>query len=103
MRKRLQLAFMPTRTTTVATSLLFLPSALFSAIAFSAICLMMSSPARAWADEGDGVPHMIATDDHGRKIYVNDDAPAQKRVAVPQPKRTLVCPARYRTALIGSG
>ncbi len=79
MRKRLQLAFMLTRTTTVAACLLFISSV--------SICAL-SAPARAWADEADGVPHMIATDDHGRKIYVNDDAPAQKHAATTaQPKR----------------
>ena len=66
MRKRLQLALMLTASTVIATSL--------------PLC----------ASEGDGTPHGIATtQEHGRKIYVNEDAPAKARQAeTPQPKRS---------------
>lgn len=79
---RLPIASMLTRTTTVATSFFFLSS-------FLMVLGAISAPTQVRADEGDGVPHMIAsTDDHGRKIYVNDDAP-QKHVATnAQPKRS---------------
>ena len=71
MRKRLQLALMLTATTTIATS-------------FSLI------PPKVWAAEGDGPSSAItSTDEHGRKIYVNDDAPARPRqTQAPQPKRS---------------
>jgi len=66
MRKRLQLALMLTASTVIATSL--------------PLC----------ASEGDGTPHGIATtQENGRKIYVNEDAPAKARQAeTPQPKRS---------------
>jgi soluble lytic murein transglycosylase-like protein len=72
MRKRLQLAFMLTATTAIATS-------------FSLI--------RAWAAEADSTSHtsqlITATDEHGRKIYVNDEIPAQKHATpAPQTKRS---------------
>jgi len=73
MRKRLQLAFMLTATTAIATSLsITLPS--------------------VWAAEADGTRQAISTtEEHGRKIYVNDDAPAQKRVqAAPSRRSSLV-------------
>ena len=79
MRKRLQLALMLTATTAVATSFSFL----------------MAAP-RAWAampiavDDGGDAPQVITpTDEHGRKVYVNDPAPAKARpVEAPQPKRS---------------
>jgi len=77
MRKRLQLALMLTATTAVATS-------------FSLFC----APPRAWAavmvNEGEDTPQVITpTDEHGRKVYVNDPAPVQvRRVEAPQPKRS---------------
>jgi soluble lytic murein transglycosylase-like protein len=68
MRKRLQIALMLTATTAIATS--FPPT--------------MS---RAWAAEGDSTNQGITTtEEHGRKIYVNEDAP-RARPTAPQPKR----------------
>jgi len=66
MRKRLQLALMLTVGTTIATSL----------------------PLNAWAAEADSSGHGItATEEHGRKIYVDEDAPAKPRVTpAPQSK-----------------
>jgi len=66
MRKRLQLALMLTASTVIATSL--------------PLC----------ASEGDGTPRGIATtQENGRKIYVNEDAPAKARqTEAPQPKRS---------------
>lgn len=62
MRKRLQLAFMLTATTAIATSLF----------------LSLASP-RAWAAEGDGRSEAITTtDENGRKIYVNEPVPVRK-------------------------
>jgi len=70
MRKHLQLAFMLTATTAIATS------------------FALTSP--AWAAEADGTPRGIATtEEHGRKIYVNEDGPARTRpTEAPQPKRS---------------
>jgi soluble lytic murein transglycosylase-like protein len=71
MRKRLQLALMLTATTAIATSFFL-------------------HPAPVWAAEGDGKPELITTtQEHGRKIYVNEPAPAEKH-ATPsaQPKRS---------------
>ena len=84
MRKRLQLALMLTATTAVATS-------------FSLSVLI--APPRAWAavavtdgapEGGEDTPQVITpTDEHGRKVYVNDPAPAKARpVEAPQPKRS---------------
>jgi len=43
----------------------------------------------AWAAEGDTVSRIATTEEHGRTVYVNDDAPAKERAVVaPQPKRT---------------
>jgi len=71
MRKRLQLAIMLTATTAIATS-------------FS-----LTAP-NVWAAEVDGTRQGITTsEEHGRKVYVNDEAPAHKRVAaVAQSKRS---------------
>src|SRR5258708_40188183 len=73
MRKRLQLALMLTATSAIATS-------------FSLFCALP----RAWAAEGEGKPEMITpTQEHGRKIYVNEPAPAEKHASeTPQPKRS---------------
>jgi len=73
MRKRLQFALMLTATTAIA--------------AFSP--LFVGAP-RAWAAEGDSRAEMITpTEEHGRKVYVNEDAPAQKRGTQPsQSKRS---------------
>ena len=75
MRTRLKTAFMLTATTALATS-------------FS-----LSTPA-VWAAEGDGPLQVITTtEEHGRRVYVNDDVPAAhaRQVPAPQPKRaTLV-------------
>jgi soluble lytic murein transglycosylase-like protein len=71
MRKRLQLALMLTATTAIATSFsLALPS--------------------VWAAEGDGKPELITTtQEHGRKVYVNEPAPVEKHAtAAAQPKRS---------------
>ena len=74
MRKHLQIAFMLTASTALATSyFLFL------------------SPPKVWAAEGDGPSHVTTTtDEHGRKIYVNDDGPArpQKTTQAPQARRS---------------
>jgi hypothetical protein len=71
MRKRLQLAFMLTATTAIATSFFL-------------------DPTPVWADEGDRPSNAITTtEEHGRKIYVNEDEPAQKHATpAPQPKRS---------------
>src|SRR5579863_1184227 len=71
MRKRLQLALMLTATTAIATS-------------FSL------SPCSALAADGDGRTQGITTtEEHGRKVYVNeDDAPVRPRQAqAAQPRR----------------
>lgn len=71
MRKRLQLALMLTATTAIATSFFLDPTPVSAA-------------------EGDGRSNGITTsDEHGRRVYVNEDAPAQKH-ATPagQPKRS---------------
>ena len=70
MRKRLQLTWMLTASTVLATS--FTLSTTVSAA------------------EGDGPSRGIATtEDHGRTVYVNDDAPVKARPAVaPQPRRS---------------
>jgi SLT domain-containing protein len=75
MRKRLQLACMLTATTAIATS-------------FS-LTTSLAAPS-AWAAEADSTRQGITTtEEHGRKVYVNDDVPAQKRLtAVPQTKRS---------------
>jgi hypothetical protein len=81
MRKRLQLArmLMLTRTTALATSLAFLPA--------------VTAPPRVWAADGEDSPQLITpTDEHGRKVYVNDSAPTRARHTqttqgeVPQPR-----------------
>jgi len=71
MRKRLQLALMLTASTAIATSFFLYPT-----------------PVRA--AEGDGRSNGITTsEEHGRKVYVNEDAPAQKHAApAAQPKRS---------------
>jgi len=71
MRKHLQLALMLTATTAIATS-------------FS----LMTTP--VWAAEADGPARGITTtQERGRKIYVNEDAPAKTHTAAaPQPKRS---------------
>ncbi|HLZ41782.1 MAG TPA: lytic transglycosylase domain-containing protein [Candidatus Sulfotelmatobacter sp.] len=69
MRRRLQIALMLTATTAIATS------------------FTLTSP--VWAAEGDGTPRGIATtEEHGRKIYVNEDAPRSRQVEAPQAKRS---------------
>jgi len=70
MRKRLQLTWMLTASTVLATS-------------FTLTCA-------ARAAEGDDKSHGIATtEEHGRRIYVNDDAPVKERVApTPQPRKS---------------
>jgi SLT domain-containing protein len=76
MRKRIKRAFMLTASTAIATSIAFL--------GFTAA----SSP--AWANDGDGTSHGIATtEEHGRTIYVNEDGPVKpKGTPAPQPKRS---------------
>jgi len=71
MRKHLQLALMLTASTAIATSF-----------------LLHTTP--VWAAEGDDASHGITTtDEHGRKIYVNEDGPAPKHVTqAAQPKRS---------------
>jgi soluble lytic murein transglycosylase-like protein len=70
MRKRLQLALMLTATTAIATS-------------FSSL----TAP-RMWAAESDRTSEAITTtEEHGRKVYVNEAAPAQRAVAVTAPAK----------------
>ena len=71
MRKRLQLALMLTASTAIATSFFLYPTP---------VC----------AAEGDGRSNGITTtEEHGRKVYVNEDAPVQKHAApAAQPKRS---------------
>jgi soluble lytic murein transglycosylase-like protein len=87
MRKRLELALMLTATTMIATSILGAPSFVTSAFA---------TP--VWAADGNDRPSEIrsgevrsgitATEENGRKIYVNEDAPASARPAqTARPKR----------------
>jgi len=68
MRKRLQLKRMLTASTVLATS------------------FTLTSTARAAGDDSRGI---ATTEEHGRTIYVNDDAPAKEHpVAAPQPRRS---------------
>jgi soluble lytic murein transglycosylase-like protein len=68
MRKRLQLTWMLTASTVLATSFTFTTRA-------------------AYAAEGDDTSHGIATtEEHGRTVYVNEDAPAKERQAAPSPQ-----------------
>jgi soluble lytic murein transglycosylase-like protein len=48
------------------------------------------APPSVWAAEGDSTRQGITTtEEHGRRVYVNDDVPAQKRATpVPQSKRS---------------
>jgi len=71
MRKHLQLALMLTASTAIATSF-----------------FLHTTP--VWAAEGDGLSHGITTtDEHGRKVYVNEDGPAPKHATpAAQPKRS---------------
>lgn len=76
MRKRLQLAWMLTRTTAIATSLTF----------FS----LVSITPRLLAEEGNGpARHIAATEEHGRTIYVDEDLTQKPRqAAAPQQKHS---------------
>ena len=77
MRKRLQLAML-TATTAIATSF--------------TLATTLAAP-QAWAAEGDKPARGITTEEeHGRKIYVNEDAPARARQtqAAPARRSTLV-------------
>jgi soluble lytic murein transglycosylase-like protein len=71
MRKRLQLALMLTATTAIATSFFLDPTP---------VC----------AAEGDGRSNGITTsDEHGRRVYVNEDTPVQKHATpAAQPRRS---------------
>src|SRR6201993_5230473 len=71
MRTHLKIAFMLTASTAIATS------------------LFLTAP-RARAAESDGRSEAItSTDEHGRKIYVNDEVPVQKHTTqAVQPKRS---------------
>ena len=74
MRKRLQIALMLTISSAVATSY-----PLHSAL--------------AWASEGDGPAQVITTtEEHGRKVYVNEDLPhpARQTAAPPSKRSTFV-------------
>ena len=72
MRKRLHIALMLTASTAIATS--------FS-LSLAAV--------RAWAAEGDGTSQVITTtEEHGRRIYVNESVPAKARqTPAAQPRR----------------
>jgi soluble lytic murein transglycosylase-like protein len=77
MRKRLEIALMLTATVTTATSFL--------------------AP-RAWAaEDGETASHLVTTtDEHGRKIYVNDDAPARSHQSQSQNQdQTEAVPAKH--------
>ena len=75
MRKRLQLALMLTATTAIATSL-----------------CSLAAP-RMWAAESDRSSETITTtEEHGRKVYVNEPAPAPRA-------ETLAAPAK-RSSLV---
>jgi soluble lytic murein transglycosylase-like protein len=73
MRKRLNIALMLTASAAIAIS-----------------CSL--APPRAWAAEGDNTSQsqvITTTDEHGRKIYVNEPAPAMARTTqTPQPRRS---------------
>ncbi|HSY90069.1 MAG TPA: lytic transglycosylase domain-containing protein [Candidatus Binatus sp.] len=73
MRKRLQLALTLTLTATTATATSF-----------------FLAPAPVWAAEGEGKHELITTtQEHGRKIYVNEPAPVEKHAtAAVSPKRS---------------
>jgi soluble lytic murein transglycosylase-like protein len=74
MRKRLKLALTLTVTTAIATSISL-------------------APPRVWAAEGDdrsssATAGITTTEEHGRKVYVNEDGPARPRqTQAAQPKR----------------
>jgi soluble lytic murein transglycosylase-like protein len=72
MRKRLHIALMLTASTAIATS-----------------CSLFLAAVRAWAAEGDGTSQVITTtEEHGRRVYVNEPVPAQARqTPAAQPKR----------------
>ena len=76
MRKRLQLAWMLTRTTAIATSLTFFP--------------LVSITPRLLAEEGNGpARHIAATEENGRTIYVDEDLTQKSRQsAAPQQKHS---------------
>jgi soluble lytic murein transglycosylase-like protein len=71
MRNRLQLAFMLTATTAIATS------------------LSLANPL-VWAENDRASEQITTTDEHGRKIYVNEPVPVQKHATqmAQQPKRS---------------
>lgn len=70
MRNRLRLAFMLTATTAIATS----------------FCL--ATPL-VWAENDRASEQITTTDEHGRKIYVNEPVPVQKHATqMAQPKRS---------------
>jgi hypothetical protein len=71
MRNRLQLAFMLTATTAIATS------------------LSLATPL-VWAENDRASEQITTTDEHGRKIYVNEPVPVQKHATqmAQQPKRS---------------
>ncbi len=72
MRKRLQLAML-TATTAIATSL--------------TLGTTLAAP-KVWAAEGDNPARGITTEEeHGRKIYVNEDTPVKQRQAQAAPAR----------------
>jgi hypothetical protein len=73
MRKRLQLALTLTLTATTATATSF-----------------FLAPPPVWAAEGEGKREMITTtQEHGRKIYVNEPAPVEKHaISSVSPKRS---------------
>jgi soluble lytic murein transglycosylase-like protein len=73
MRKRLKIATMTTLTVslTIATSFVLTP--------------------QTWASDDDRSAGITTSDEHGRKVYVNEDAPArpkQAQTAAPQAKRS---------------
>jgi soluble lytic murein transglycosylase-like protein len=71
MRKHLHIALILTASSAIATS-----------IPLASVC--------AWADEGDGpaAQTITTTEEHGRKIYVNEDLPKPRLTQTQQPKRS---------------
>jgi soluble lytic murein transglycosylase-like protein len=91
MRKLLQPAFQLPARTAIAT-FFFLSLFLFLSLSFAA--------PRALAEDGDRRAELITpTEEHGRKIYVNESAPAQKRGTQAQTSQTLASQPR-RSSLV---
>jgi soluble lytic murein transglycosylase-like protein len=96
MRKRLQIALMLTATTATATSLsfsfffasFFLASFFFAPRVWAAEKDNQASPVQSQVRSGMTTTGITTTEENGRKIFVNEDAPAAKihTTAAPQTK-----------------